>query len=310
MENTIKSVIWKRYNVKVEKMTLMGGGFYGRVFLVEMPCEPNKIVIKLYLIPGFSQNEYRQIEALSKSALLKMPKLFWMEPVQEDVKYEVLAMEYLKGFNAGEVLAENLTEESRKNISEEIIENLLAYHRTINPAGFGLIGAETFVDEWCSYYRPIANNILAKAKLMLEQGKMYPEAFRIMELAMEHYDDIFYLPIKEARLIHGDYNMWNIMLDKSKEHAYAVIDPFNCCYADSEFDLYQLDNANGKDFGLLNLYMEKQPVSENFRLKRAFYELFTEINHYYDSNVDMREFNLVPGQAKALYDVMHEWEIV
>ena len=111
MENTIKSVIWKRYHVKVEKMTFMGGGFYGRVFLVEIPCEPNKIVIKLYLIPGFSQNEYRQIEALSKSALLKMPKLFWMEPVQEDVKYEVLAMEYLRGFNAGEVLAEDLTDQ-------------------------------------------------------------------------------------------------------------------------------------------------------------------------------------------------------
>ena len=310
MENTIKSVIWKRYNVKVEKMTLMGGGFYGRVFLVEMPCEPNKIIIKLYLMPGFSQNEYQQIEALSKSARLKMPKLFWIEPIQENVKYEVLAMEYLRGLNAGEVLAENLTEESRKNISEEIIDNLLAYHRTINPAGFGLIGSEAFVDEWCSYYRPIAHNILAKAKLMLEQGKMYPEAFRIMELAIEHYDDIFYLPIKEARLIHGDYNMWNIMIDESKEHACAVIDPFNCCYADSEFDLYQLDNANGKDFGLLNLYMEKQPVSENFRLKRAFYELFTEINHYYDANVDMREYNLIPGQAKALYDVMREWEIV
>ena len=310
MENTIKSVIWKRYHVKVEKMTLMGGGFYGRVFLVEMPCEPNKIIIKLYLMPGFSQNEYQQIEALSKSARLKMPKLFWMEPIQENVKYEVLAMEYLRGLNAGEILAENLTEESRKNISEEIINNLLAYHQTINPAGFGLIGSEAFVDEWCSYYRPIAHSILAKARLMLEQGKMYPEAFRIMELAIEHYDDIFYLPIKEARLIHGDYNMWNILIDESKEHACAVIDPFNCCYADSEFDLYQLDNANGKAFGLLNLYMEKQPVSENFRLKRAFYELFTEINHYYDANVDMREYNLIPGQAKALYDVMREWEIV
>lgn len=310
MENTIKSVIWKRYNVNIEKITPMGGGFYGRVFLVEMPCEPNKIIIKLYLIPGFSQNEYRQIEVLSKSALLKMPKLYWTEPIQENVKYEVLAMEYIRGLNAGEVSAENLAEESRKNISEEIVNNLLAYHQTINPAGFGLIGSEAFADEWCSYYRPIAHSILAKAKLMLEQGKMYPEAFRIMELAIEHYDDIFYLPVKEACLIHGDYNMWNIMVDESKEHACAVIDPFNCCYADCEYDLYQLDNANGKAFGLLNLYMEKQPVSENFRLKRAFYELFTEINHYFDANVDMREYNLIPGQAKALYDVMCEWEIV
>ena len=32
-------------------------------------------------------------------------------------------------------------------------------------------------------------------------------------------------------------------------------------------------------------------------------------NHYFDSNVDMREYNLIPGQAQALYDVMREWKI-
>ena len=310
MENTIRTVIRKRYNVEIGKITFMGGGFYARAFLVELPCEPRKIVLKLYLMPGLSLNEYRQIEVLSKSARLKMPKLYWTETTQENVKYEVLAMEYLSGSNAGAIVADNLTEQCRKDIAEEVVDNLLAYHHTINPAGFGAIGAETFVDDWRSYYRPIVNSIYEKAKLMLEQGKMYPEALRIMESAIEHYDDIFYLPITEARLIHGDYNMWNIMVDESVEHACAAIDPYNCCYADSEFDLYQLDNANGKSFGLLDLYINKQPVSENFRLKRAFYELFTEINHYYDSNVDMREYNLIPGQAQALYDAMREWKIV
>ncbi len=310
MEHTIHIIIQKRYHVKVERITPMGGGFYGRVFLVELPCAPYQIVVKLYLMQGFSQNEYRQIETLSKSARLKMPGLLWTEPVQEGIKYEALAMEYLQGLNAGEISAECLTEDARRTIAQEVVDNLLAFHRTIHPAGFGLLGAEKYAEEWCAYYRPIAHGILAKAKRMLDEGKMYPDAFRIMEEAIAHYDNIFYLPVREARLIHGDYNMWNIMLDEAKEHACAVIDPFNCCYADSEFDLYQLDNANGKAFGLLDLYMKKQPVSENFRLKRAFYELFTEVNHYYDSNVDMREFNLVPGQAKALYDVMREWKII
>ena len=310
MESTIKSVIWKRYHVEVGKITLMGGGFYARAFLVELPYEPKKLVLKLYFMPGLSRNEYRQIEVLSKSANLKMPKLYWTEPARENVKYEVLAMEYLSGLNAGALVADKLADKCREKIAEEVVDNLLAYHRTINPTGFGTIGGETFVDDWRFYYRPIVDSILEKAKLMLEQGKMYPEALRIMELAVAHYDDIFYLPITEARLIHGDYNMWNIMVDESAEHACAVLDPYNCCYADSEFDLYQLDNANGKAFGLLDLYKKKQPVSENFRMKRAFYELFTEINHYYDSGVDMREYNLIPGQAQALYDVMREWKIV
>ena len=310
MEKTIKNVVRKRYNVDVEKITPMGGGFYARVFLAEIPCVPNKIILKLYLMPGLSRKECQQIEVLSKSAKLKMPALFWIEPVQENVEYEVLAMEYLPGSNAGALEVENLTEESRRTIAEEVVNNLLAYHQTVNSEGFGMIGADSFTEDWSSYYCPIAHSILEKAKQMQEQGTMYPEALHIMELAVAHFDDIFYLPIKEARLVHGDYNMWNIMVDESVEHACAAIDPYNCCYADSEFDLYQLDNANGKAFGLLNLYIKKQSVSENFRLKRAFYELFTEINHYYDANVNMREFNLIPGQAKALYDAMREWEIV
>ena len=310
MELSINEVIKKRYDVDVKKITPMGGGFYGRVFLVEIPCEPYQIILKLYLFPGFAVNEYQQIEILAKSACLKMPKLYGMESVQESVKYEVLAMEYLHGLNAGEVAVCDLSVETKRVMAEEIVDNLLAYHHTVHPEGFGLIGAEYFFEDWRIYYRPVVEMILNKAKELLEQGKMYPEAFQIMKMAWEHFDDIFYLPITEAGLIHGDYNTWNIMVDEAKEHVVAVIDPFNCCYADTEFDLYQLDNANGKEFGLLTLYKQKQNLSENFRLKRAFYELFTEINHYYDSNIDMHEYNLVPGQARALYDVMVEWKIV
>ena len=108
MENTIRTVIRKRYHVEIGKITLMGGGFYARVFFVELPCEPGKIVLKLYLMPGLSLNEYRQIAVLSKSARLKMPKLYWMETTQENVKYEVLAMEYLSGSNAGAIVVDNL----------------------------------------------------------------------------------------------------------------------------------------------------------------------------------------------------------
>ena len=34
-----------------------------------------------------------------------------------------------------------------------------------------------------------------------------------------------------------------------------------------------------------------------------------DVSVYFDSNVDMREYNLIPGQAQALYDVMREWKI-
>ena len=66
----------------------------------------------------------------------------------------------------------------------------------------------------------------------------------------------------------------------------GVIDPFNCCFADAEMDLYQLDNANGRDYGLLEQYSQRVRLSENFALKNCFYELFTELMHYHDAHVD------------------------
>jgi len=88
----------------------------------------------------------------------------------------------------------------------------------------------------------------------------------------------------------------------------AVIDPYNCCYGDSEFDLYQLNNANGKAFGLLEKYKNKQRVSENFELKMAFYELITEIMHYYDSDVIPNQ-ELVDSQAMRLKAAMDMYKI-
>ncbi|MCL2426807.1 MAG: hypothetical protein FWD05_10790 [Oscillospiraceae bacterium] len=49
----------------------------------------------------------------------------------------------------------------------------------------------------------------------------------------------------------------------------------------------QLNNANGKQFGLLDIYATKFPLSENFQLKLSFYELFSEITHFYDADVEI-----------------------
>ena len=42
-------------------------------------------------------------------------------------------------------------------------------------------------------------------------------------------------------------------------------------------DLYQLNNANGRQFRLLEIYAKKKPLTANFAQKNAFYELFTEL---------------------------------
>ena len=96
------------------------------------------------------------------------------------------------------------------------------------------------------------------------------------------------LYVFHEKRVHGQARLLlNVMLDRGRSRAVAVIDPFHCCWADSEFDLYQLDNANGKGYGLLERYGEKMPLSDNFEAKRRFYELYTEVAHYHDAQVEL-----------------------
>ena len=93
--------------------------------------------------------------------------------------------------------------------------------------------------------------------------------------------------------------MWNIMIDKKNCNVTAIIDPCGCMWADSEYDLYQLNNANGKHLKLFETYAKKKQLSENCCQKMAFYELFTEIEHYYNSGYPVIQ-KLIKKQADKL----------
>lgn len=290
MQDTIRKATQKQYGVLPKTIKQLGGGFYGRAFAVSLDCEPYLTVLKVYLFPHLAVKEAGQIETLSKYALLKMPRIYQVyEKDETGFAYDIVFMEYLRGINAGDLDISRLPEGSRSVICEEIVDNLIAYHREINTQGFGALSSENYASSWQEYYYPVARDIVGKMRLLADKGQISGRVLSVAERALKQFDDLFYLPVTEARLIHGDYNTWNIMLNEEKTHAVSVIDPFNCCWADSEFDLYQLDNANGKGYGLLERYAAKMPLSKNFEAKRRFYELYTELNHYYDSGVEVNQ---------------------
>ena len=127
------------------------------------------------------------------------------------------------------------------------------------------------------------------AESLAQKGQLTPFMADTVKRAYAQFDRIFYLPITEAVLVHGDYNMWNILVDKKECRVSGVIDPFGCMWADSEFDLYQLNNVNGKHLGLLEAYASKRGLSENCMQKMAFYELFNSVEHYYTSGHPVRK---------------------
>jgi hypothetical protein len=183
-----------------------------------------------------------------------MPDIYFVD-ISGEGKYDAVAMDFINGENAGKL--KKISQATVNQLSNEMIDNLIAYHKVANSAGFGQLDSKFFLPDWREYYKPIAISILQKAENLLNENKLNINTLEIMKKAVSKFDKVFYLPITQARLIHGDYNTWNIMLTEDLQHVKAVIDPFNCCWADSELDLYQLDNANGKEFNLLTTYSAK-----------------------------------------------------
>lgn len=304
MQDTIREAVLQCYGVPPRDIRGLGGGFYGRVFLVSMEAEPHTVVLKLYLFPGLAVREARQTRLLAEHALLRMPRVYRvLEKEQTGLPMDALFMEYIEGVNAGNFDPLELPAKARDSICESIVDNLIGYHKVVNPEGFGILSSGTYCPTWQEYYQPIARGIVEKAGHLREKGQISDKVLSVFRQSMERFGDIFDRPITQARLIHGDYNTWNVMLDRDRSRAVAVIDPFHCCWADSEFDLYQLDNANGKGYGLLERYAQKVPLSENFEAKRRFYELYTEVAHYHDAQVEVNQ-EAVEKLAKRLTDFL------
>lgn len=296
MKAEIKRLVERHYGAETIRIESLGGGFYGRVFAVDMDREPFKIVIKLYLFPNLAEEEARQIRTLSPHAKVTMPEVYFVEPAGVG-GHDAMGMSFVRGVNAGSL--EQIPPSTVEHLAAEIVDNLLSYHRVTNPLGFGPLDSDEFFPDWRDCYRPMAAQILRKAGELSLAGKLDRSVLQTMEEAVNRFDEVFCVPINRSGLIHGDYNTWNVLLTEDLRHVSAVIDPFNSCWADPEFDLYQLDNANGRSFGLLSLYSEKAELSENFWVKRQFYELFTELNHHYDAQVETRNSN-IPRLSMAL----------
>ncbi len=304
MIESVTKIIKSSYGAEPTAIKKLGGGFYGRAFHVSLRVPPYQLVAKLYLFPGLAAEEAAQINLLSQHALLKMPKIFQLGFAEEgNWRYDYVLMEYLKGINLGFTDISLLPEETKERIANQIIDNLLAYHNATNPKGFGKINSALLCSTWQEYYYPIACSIAEKAHTLYEAGQIDDYIINVIDKSLLQFDAIFCEPITKSSLIHGDYNTWNIFLTEDKKNADAVIDPFNSCWADNEYDLYQLDNANGKGLSLLKLYQQKKGSSANFYEKRLFYELFTELNHYHDAHVAIN-FKTSMEQAKRLNEIL------
>lgn len=296
MLNEVKSFVLSKLEISEANVNRIGGGFYADVYKFDFHSKETQI-IKVYKSQGIMEKEVSQIQLLSKYSLFPMPEMIWTHHSDDSFSYDILAMNYLKGENGGKAFYFNSSK--RAKLAEQVVDNLLAFHNVHNPNGFGQIDSDTYYKTFNEYYKEKASAILNMAKTLNKDGQLTDYVLDVANEAINSFDKIFYIPITESSLIHGDYNMWNVMIDKKNSQVTAIIDPCGCMWADSEYDLYQLNNANGKHLKLFETYAKKKSLSENCRQKMAFYELFTEIEHYYNSGYPVIQ-KLIKKQADNL----------
>lgn len=283
---TLEELIEKYQGKKHKSLRRIGGGYYADVYKVNYE-NAESVVVKVYKTKGVMEKERESLKLLLEYSLAPMPAVMWTYKAGEAYDRDILAMNYLDGRLGGMVYY--FSKAKRKRLADSVAENLIVFHKVISPDGFGEIGSNIRYKTFNEYYKIQAEKILPMAEELEGRGQLTPFAVETMRRALERFDRIFYLPITEAVLIHGDYNMWNILVDRKDCTVSAVIDPCGCMWGDSEYDLYQLNNANGKYYRLLDTYRKKRTLSENFNQKMAFYELFTEIEHYFNSGHPVQE---------------------
>ena len=274
----LEDFVEKKQGKRHKSFRRIGGGYYADVYKADY--ENESTIIKVHKSKGLTEREIEQIKLLSEHSLSPMPEILWVHSADDEFDSDAFAMTLLDGVNGGTVYY--LSKSKREKLAEDVINNLLAFHNVKSHDGFGAIGGRRYA-AFNEYYREKADEIAGYAQKLYEKGQLTAGVLSVVKKAVENFDKVFYLPITEASLIHGDYNMWNILVDKKSCSVSAVIDPCGCMWADSEYDLYQLNNANGRHLKLFERYSEKKPLSENCMQKMAFYELFTETEHYYNS---------------------------
>ena len=289
----LKEFVLEKVGETQIKINRVGGGFYADVYKFDyLKREP--LVVKVYKSVGMMKREIEQIRLLSQYSLYPMPEVLWCHSADDTFKKDVLAMNFLKGENGGNAFY--ISPSKKAKLAEQVVDNLLAFHNVHNSAGFGAIDDDQYYKTFNDYYRHKSFSILDMARKLNCDGQITNYVLNVMCEAVDKFEEIFNLPITESSLIHGDYNMWNIMIDKKNCNVTAIIDPCGCMWADSEYDLYQLNNANGKHLKLFETYAKKKQLSENCCQKMAFYELFTEIEHYYNSGYPVIQ-KLIKKQA-------------
>ncbi len=271
--DTLKKITEEKLGLSVTKISSLGKGASGSVYLALCDKEPYKIAIKASSHPELMKKEYEMLSFLRKKTESKVPELYFYE---ENDGNAYIAMEFIEGVSGTDKTL--MLRPGRKHLAESIIDNLLLIQKAKNDR-FGPIDKAVYAT-WREYYREFANEIYSFTREMHSAGKVDGIVAEAVKLSYEKFDDIFRDVTGEPTLIHGDYWMPNFIIDKKKMELKAAVDPFNMMWAEPEYELFAMTVGAGKKLKLYETYKSKVNVSALCDLKVELYALYSELLWY------------------------------
>ena len=254
----------------VQGLLYLGGGTYGRVFAAQL-ADGSKIALKAYRTNDMHETEANQLKMLAANTSVPMPQVLF---VHSDESLAVLGMSFIPGRNVLDprFLLKNAS--AKKKFAQDTAQGLLELHST-KGTKYGGLQNPTHTS-WLAYYKEtIAEDILTGLGKLAAEGKYSAKRHDLLCRGYERFEQAAEEP-ETPVLVHGDLNIMNIMAEPKTLALTGFIDPCGTMWADRDYDLFQLQNMWGNQYGLYETYTALCGASPHRELKVAFYGALNE----------------------------------
>lgn len=272
-KETIKAVVERELNTKVKKISTVGKGASGNVYLAKISTEPYKIAVKTSKFYDAICKEQKMLDFLSMSVSYKVPKTYFL---YQENNIIFLGMDYIKGLSGKSKFLTFIP--SRKRLRNSII-NALMNTQSVKNDKFGKYDNPVF-DTWKEYYKDYFVDIYNFTKEKFKKNELEVEIMDAVELISENFDEIFSVTNNTSCLCHGDFWMPNLIINFWKSELAGVVDPFDMLWAEPEYELFCLTLGFGEKLKLYDEYKKRNSTSEYCDLKVEIYALCNELNWY------------------------------
>ena len=269
LKSKLPEIVKSQTGKEIENLKFIGGGSYGKVFRAEMDGAP--VALKTYRVKGSQNAEAEQLRTLRANTSVPMPEVIF---TYEDNDISLLAMSFIGGKNVLNPVFLLKSGEKKAAFARQVVDGMSEWHFVTN-GKFGSLSNPAY-DTWFEYYtETMRNPWLRGLSALAEKGKFSKNSLELLLEASELFDGIYTEPDR-AVLIHGDLNIMNIMAAPESFALTGFIDPCGSCFADREYDLFQLRNMWGDAFGLYETYKSKHTLSKYADFKVACYAAMNE----------------------------------